>query len=232
MPIPVVCPGCKVRFNVSDKFAGKKGPCPKCKVIIQIPAVPKEEIKIHAPQEFAGGGTDKTGRPVLKPLARQEAKFNLKVVGAIAGGTAAVLLMCLALRGVEDKTPLVVIGLALISPPLAVAGYSVLRDQELGSYRGRELWVRAAICGAVYALLWGLYAAVPATVLTGEAYEWLFVAPLVIAIGAGAAFSTFDLDFGSAALHYCFFLLVTLLLREAIGMDRIWATAASIPRPF
>ena len=31
MPISVVCPGCKVRFNVNEKFAGKKGPCPKCK---------------------------------------------------------------------------------------------------------------------------------------------------------------------------------------------------------
>jgi hypothetical protein len=231
MPIPVVCPGCKVRFNVSDKFAGKKGPCPKCKVIIQIPAVAPEEIKIHAPQEFAGGGLDKQGRPVLKPLARQEAKFNLKTVAAIVGSATVVLLLCLAVRGVEDKTPLVVIGLALVSPPLAVAGYSILRDQELGGYKGREMWVRAAICGTVYAVLWGLYAALPSAIFTGEAYEWLFLAPLVISIGAGAAFSTFDLDFGTAALHYCFFLLVTLLLRSAIALPPIWTSAASLAAP-
>ena len=37
MPISVVCPGCKARFNVSDKFAGKKGPCPKCKTVLTVP---------------------------------------------------------------------------------------------------------------------------------------------------------------------------------------------------
>ena len=227
MPIPVLCPGCKIRFNVSDKFAGKKGPCPKCKTIITIPAAPKEEVKIHAPQEFAAGGKDKSGRPALKPIARQEAKLNLKLVGVILGASAVVLLGCLALRGVEDKTPLVAVGLALISPPLAVAGYSVLRDQELGAYRGRELWIRAAICGAVYALLWALYIPLRISGLAGDPYQWLFVAPIFIGLGAGASFSTFDLDFGSGALHYCFFLLVTLLLRSAVAWPPVWTSAAS-----
>ncbi len=227
MPIPVVCPGCKIRFNVSDKFAGKKGPCPKCKTIILIPAPAKDEIKIHAPQEFAAGGLDKKGRPALKPIARQETKVDPKLVAAIVGGMAVVLLLCLVLRGVEDKTPLIAIGLALIAPPLAVGGYSVLRDQELEAYRGRELWVRATICGAVYALLWALYIPLQISGLTGDPYQWLFVAPVFIGVGAGAAFSTFDLDFGSGALHYCFFLLVTLLLRSAIALPPIWTSAAS-----
>ncbi len=228
MPISVVCPGCKNRFNVSDKFAGKKGPCPKCKTIISVPALPKEEIKVHAPEEFAAGGKDKKGRPVLKPIARQEAKFKPKMLAAILGAAAVVLLLCFALRGVSEKTPFAAIGLLVISPPLAVAGYSVLRDQELGSYTGRELWVRAAICGAVYALLWALYIPLRMSgLLTGEPYQWLFVAPVFIGLGAGAAFSTFDLDFGSGALHYCFFLLVTLILRAAIAMPPIWSVAAS-----
>ncbi|MEC8508925.1 MAG: MJ0042-type zinc finger domain-containing protein, partial [Planctomycetota bacterium] len=35
MSIRVTCPGCHARFNVSDQFAGKSGPCPKCKKTIQ-----------------------------------------------------------------------------------------------------------------------------------------------------------------------------------------------------
>ncbi len=76
MPIPVVCPGCKVRFNVSEKFAGKKGPCPKCKVIITIPAAAQPEIKIHEPQEYASAGKDQQGRPISKPIPRKNSKSN------------------------------------------------------------------------------------------------------------------------------------------------------------
>ena len=61
MAILVVCPGCKKSFNVDDKFAGKTGPCPNCKTKITIPEK-KAEVKIHAPDEFAGGGKGVTGK--------------------------------------------------------------------------------------------------------------------------------------------------------------------------
>ena len=35
MAIDVTCPSCHTRFQVSDKFAGKSGPCPKCKNTIR-----------------------------------------------------------------------------------------------------------------------------------------------------------------------------------------------------
>ena len=38
MSIPVVCPGCRTRFKVSDRFAGQSGACPKCKAKIEVPA--------------------------------------------------------------------------------------------------------------------------------------------------------------------------------------------------
>ena len=60
MPISVVCPSCKARFNVSEKFAGQKGPCPKCKQPIVIPAV-QEEVKVHVPEQFQSGGKDSKG---------------------------------------------------------------------------------------------------------------------------------------------------------------------------
>ncbi len=72
MPISVVCPGCKARFSVSEKFAGKKGPCPKCKTVVTVPDAPAAEVKIHVPEEYASGGKDSKGRAVGKPIPRSE----------------------------------------------------------------------------------------------------------------------------------------------------------------
>ena len=80
MPISVVCTGCKKRFSVSEKFAGQKGPCPSCKAIIQIPAK-AEEVVIHAPEE--AGPKDSQGKAVLKPILREETRFNPKIAAAV-----------------------------------------------------------------------------------------------------------------------------------------------------
>lgn len=91
MPIPVRCPGCKAEFKVSDKFAGKQGPCPKCKATISIPKLdkpggaagaPEPEVKIHGPEEAAGQTKTKTGQPTFKPLARRETRVS--TVGMLA----------------------------------------------------------------------------------------------------------------------------------------------------
>ncbi len=57
------------------------------------------------------------------------------------------------------------IGLLLVSPPLAVAAYTFLRDDELEAYRGMQLYIRAAVCGLVYIILWAVFAYVKATVV-------------------------------------------------------------------
>ncbi len=225
MPISVVCPGCKARFSVSEKFAGKKGPCPKCKQVITIPDAPAEEIKIHVPEQFASGGKDTKGRAVLKPIERVETKVKPVLVAIIVGSTVMALLIAVALRfaGLGNDPIVVAVGLAIISAPLAVAAYTFLRDDELEPYRGRSLWIRAGLCGLAYALLWGLYWPLPAYgIITGEMWQWVFVAPAFIAVGAAAAWATLDLDFASGAMHYCFFLLVSLLLRFVLGMPPIW----------
>ncbi|NND99518.1 MAG: hypothetical protein HKN47_19560, partial [Pirellulaceae bacterium] len=69
MPIQVTCPKCLKRFQVSDKFAGKEGPCPNCKHVIKVPDA-SEEVVIHAPADDAP--KDKSGKSVLKPITRQE----------------------------------------------------------------------------------------------------------------------------------------------------------------
>ena len=228
MPIPVVCPSCKARFSVSEKFAGKKGPCPKCKTVIAVPEVAAEEVKIHVPEQFASGGKDSKGRAVSKPILRQETKLK----PAVAGGIAAVIVVAFAtaflLQAVSNKVPIIIVGLLILSPPLASAGYTFLRDDELEPYRGRALLVRASLCGLVYAALWGAYAPLPAYgIITGEPWQWAFVAPVFVAAGAAAAWACLDLDFGNAAMHYCFYVVVTLLLRAALGFPPLWAVATA-----
>src|SRR6185436_17408582 len=87
MPISVVCPGCKKRFSVSEKFAGQKGPCPSCKAVIQIPDK-AEEVVIHAPEE--AGPKDSKGKTVLKPILREETRFDPKIAIGIAVAVIAV----------------------------------------------------------------------------------------------------------------------------------------------
>jgi hypothetical protein len=238
MPISVVCPGCKTRFSVGDKFAGLKGPCPKCKAVITIPQAPTEEVKVHVPEQFASGGKDTKGRAVLKPIARVETKVQPVVAVGIVGAVLVTLGLAFVLgKMVTNKVPIVIAGLAIISAPLAVAGYTFLRDDELEPYRGRSLYLRAGLCGLAYAALWGAYWPLPTYgIITGEAWQWVFIAPIFIAIGAAVAWSTLDLDFGSSAMHYCFYLLVCLLLRFALGLPALWSvgggsTTAPGPAP-
>ncbi len=229
MPISVLCPSCKARFSVSEKFAGKKGPCPKCKATITVPEAPTEEIKIHAPEAFASGGKDAKGRPLTKPIARKDAKFKPVQFAAIAAIAIVVLGIALVARKMQDvQVPIIVVGLAILSPVLAAAGYTFLRNDELEPYRGRSLWIRSAICAVVYAALWGGYALLAKyEVLSGEPYLWIFAGPAFIGIGGTAALAALDLDFASGAFHYCFYLLVTLLLRAAIGLPAVWEVAKS-----
>jgi hypothetical protein len=224
MPIPVLCPGCKARFSVSDKFAGKQGPCPKCKTVITIPLAAPEEVKIHVPEEFASAGKDRKGRPISKPIARKDAKLQPVFAALIAGGVLAVFALAFVVRLMPVKMPMIIVGVAAVSAPLAAAGYSFLRNDELEAYTGRELWIRASLCGLGFALLWAVYYGVASSgILSGEMYEWVVVGPAFAAIGGGIALACFDLDFGSGALLYCFYLVVTLLLRWAIGEKPLWA---------
>ena len=228
MPISVVCPSCQARFAVSEKFAGKKGPCPKCKAVITVPDKPAEEVKIHEREQFAAGGKDSAGRPVLKPIARKDTKLSATNLVAIGGAVIVTLAIAFLLRGVGNKVPIIVAGLLILSPPLAVAGYTFLRDDELEPYRARALVIRATLCGLGYAVLWAAYWPLASNgIISGEAWQWLFVAPAFIVVGAGLAFACLDLDFGSAAMHYCFYVAVTLLLRFAIGLPPLWAAATS-----
>ena len=129
----------------------------------------------------------------------------------------------MALRFISYKLPFVVGGLVVLSPVLAATGYTFLREDELEPYRGRSLALRATLCGLAYAALWGLFSLLPAyQLLTGEMWQWVFIAPVFGAIGGAVSWACLDLDFGSATMHYAFYVLVTVLLRAAAGLPHLW----------
>ncbi len=231
MSILVVCHKCRKSFNVSDKFAGQKGPCPNCKETLQIPKK-EDEVKIHGDEEFTDGGRSIDGELLTKPIARKETKLQPVVAAAIAGAVLVTLIVTWAVGGVIARSVLFrTLGLLLITPSLTLAAYTFLRDEdELEPYQGMALYVRSGICAAAYMILWAILLYVSSTgLLTGEIWEWLFVAPPLLAVGALAALACFDLDFGNAFFHYTFYLMVVLILRWIAGMPWIWVIAETAP---
>lgn len=224
MAINVICPGCHKRFTVSEKFAGKRGPCPKCKGEILIPSA-QDEVKIHGGEAF--GPKDKTGRATLQPIFRAEPKITLVAAFSIGAAVATVFLIALVLRfSVADKQAtsflmIMSLGAIVIAPPLALGGYAFVRNDELEPYRGQELWVRVGICAAVYAIIWGVIGIIDMYAFQGDGFSLpmvvLFV-PLMAVAGAGIAHVSLDLDFFSGIMHYGLYLLVSVLLRLLVGI--------------
>ena len=224
MPLTVVCPGCKKRFTVSEKFAGQKGPCPKCKVEIEIPAL-GDQVVVHAPESTTL--KDSKGQAVSKPILREETRFSPKVAIGVGAAALVVLVLALILRRGPDPIPAIIpmLGAVLFAPPLALGGYIVLRSDELEPYAGKDLWIRVAACGASYAILWGAYWFVSSQLGPFNITQLVYIVPPLVFAGGFAAYASLDLDYMIGLLHYSFYLLVTGGLALFIGVE-MFAPAA------
>jgi hypothetical protein len=119
-------------------------------------------------------------------------------------------------------TALLGLGAILLSLPLVLAGYSFLRNDEMEPYRRSELWTRAAICALVFATLWGVYWLFSYfNVLDQGPMFWMFAGPVFFAVGGLAGYLALDLEFGSAALLYAFYLVATVGLRMIMGLNPV-----------
>ena len=228
MAILVVCPGCKKSFNVDDKFAGKTGPCPKCKTKITIPEK-KAEVTIHAPDEFSGGGKSVTGKLLLKPIARQQTRIKPVMAAVIGGAVVAAIIWALVVRLVAADAAalrylLSGLGLLLVSPPLAVAAYTFLRDDELEPYRGRQLYIRAVVCAMVYMILWAVFVYVKVGPMENkiELPMWFLIAPPLLIVGAMAGKFSLDLETSNGFFHYAFYVAVTMILGAIANLGWAW----------
>ncbi|HND56833.1 MAG TPA: hypothetical protein PLV92_30650, partial [Pirellulaceae bacterium] len=158
MAIAVTCPGCKARFAVDDKFAGKTGPCPKCKTSIKIPEK-VEEVKIHAPEPV--GTKDSKGAPVIKPIKRTDVKFTPAMIATLVGSILAVLVGAITLRFMyPEKIPEKAAAAAASAPPASAASSSIAARRPKPPTPIREVPVLFLALGAIAlapALCWSGY---------------------------------------------------------------------------
>lgn len=216
MPIAVTCPKCLTRFSVSEKFAGKKGPCPKCKSELTVPTL-TEQVVIHAPPDAAP--KDSKGRSILKPIKRREVEIGkYLIIGSVAAVLGAVLL-ALGMR-LSGGTPVPVRALValLVAPPLVRFGYAISRDSELEPFEGRELWGRVLITSAILAATWLIYLWVPVYVLDLDYAAEMSLLPsgltliVMLAIGAVVAAAAFEMEFLGGLIIAGVYIAATLAL--------------------
>ena len=220
MPISVTCPGCLTRFTVSDKYAGKKGPCPKCKKDLIVPDK-SQEVVIHAPEI---GPKDSKGVSVLKPLKRAEFKLSNREL--IVGAAFAILAMGTAIfarvRFNEPPWMLSAFGAFTLAFPLAWVGYSFFHDDELEEYSGKERSTRVGICALIFATTWGVYWFLAyymgnKTLADVEPISFAIFLVIMFVVGTLGSLVAMDLDIGQALLHYAMYFLVTFLLALVTG---------------
>jgi predicted Zn finger-like uncharacterized protein len=229
MAIVVVCPNCKARFQVQEKYAGRKGKCPKCKTMITVPT-PADMIEFHEPDsEESGGEGEVEGEKLsaFKPLPRIEATVQPVWAAGIVMAVVLVFAIAFALRSSDWKSSALVLalGAVVLAPPLVLGGYTFLRNEELEPYQGVEMAARAAICAGVYVVLWGVLWALKHWFLPGdtplESWSTLFLLGPPLAIGTATAVLSLDLDAGNGFFHYCLYLGVCVLLRLAMGLSAL-----------
>ena len=212
MAIQVLCGSCKSTFSVSDQFAGRTGPCPKCKASIKIPEAPVKGVVVHEPEAPSASSTA-SGRAPSAPLQRIDRpatalEWTLVGVGAVLAVAAAVLARFQF--GGQPPPPVLLGGAVPLAFACAWLGYAAIRDRELEPHAGRSLALRCLVCAAVYVALWVARGFLPAQI---DMWEWLFYAPVFVGIGAFAAFACFDLEPGAAVAHFSLFLLLSAGLR-------------------
>ena len=225
MPIQVTCPSCLKRFQVSDKFAGKSGPCPNCKKTLRVPDK-SEEVVIHAPEE--DGPKDSKGKSIVTPIVREEVDVTKKGLIITSSVVLSVLVIAVVVRFVfPDDVPvwLRVLGILALAPPLVATGYSFVREQELEPYRGEELRNRVLILSGVFAILWMIYAFLPAYVMEYDSaanMSWMVFGItfcVMLRFGALPSVAAFELEFFNGLAHAGLYLLGVVIIAAIAGVS-------------
>lgn len=210
MAIDVICTGCHKRFQVSEQFAGKQGPCPGCQTIIEIPKV--EDLVIVHERE-----TTRTGAPAkLDSIVRQKTtvnKFELYLsLATLFGGLA----MGFALRFTLDEanpapgSVVTILAGALLGIGSSLLGYIVLRPQDTEIRNDRKTILKGGCVGLVYAALWRLQELAISGLLTEDGSVILpAVIVLALALVAVASFIpmfVYEFEYSQGLIHVILFI--------------------------
>ena len=228
MAITVTCPGCHKKFVVSEKFAGKSGPCKYCKTIIHIPnEVPAaEKVVIHGGQTFSSGGKNAQGKLVLKPLERDVKKFNRVRAIFVTAGILGALIATFVLGKVfnlNENFLIAAAGLCVVTPLIVGGLYPLVKkDEMLESIHGYDFYWRTGVISVVYAGMWGTlsYLMYLGTLSSQTPTMWAICTIALVLFGIFMCMCFYELEWGNAAFHTLAFVLVTLLLRYLAGI--VW----------
>ncbi len=212
MAITVICPGCMTRFQVGDQFAGKKGPCPKCGTIIEIP---KEKLVIHAPEDITSGGKQIPGGSTLRPYLQRRFIFNIRRMVLALIGIAIVFTVAFFLGRWEPSLVKNVTGIAgifLIGMPLVAYGYMMIRDEDdLEILLGGELYKRAFFTSLAFSVLWVLLEFFIAKMDPGP-WTLVYLVPVAV-LGGMAAMIIFDTNFMKSLMLFLLVGFAVIALR-------------------
>lgn len=207
-------------FEVDDRFAGKKGPCPKCGHLIEIP---KEKLVIHAPDDITEGGkTRKNVGHDARPIQQRLFTLSGRQVAVGFGGVVMVFLLSYLVGLAHSPVLSTIIGALLafgIAFPIADFGYMLIRDEnDLEIYLGNERHIRALKAAVVFAASWIVFELFVHFLGGTGLFACLYLIPIA-AIGSFGALIFFDCNFGSALLVYLMFAFSAIICRGLIYTD-------------
>lgn len=220
MAIDVICPGCHKRFQVSDQFAGQKGPCPGCKTIIQIPKL-EDVVVVHERETTSSGAPAK-----LNSIRRQHTTAGKSELLCASGALLAGLLSTILVRFLSEPEPdpgfftTLLIG-SLLGSSTSLLGNIVLRGQDNGSNYGRKTIVRACLVGVIYTVIWRLLVLLSDGLLVEDG-SVILPAVIILAI-ALTAISTFlpmfvfDFEYQQGLVHVALFISSLAIYSLVLG---------------
>ena len=225
MSIRVTCNKCHTRFNVSEKFAGKEGPCPKCKAKIRVPKL-TDEVRIEAPKPK--GPTDTKGRPIIDPIMRKDTVLSTVQIVMLVAGLIGFLALAFGMRFLsiqwESEAGWIVLGVGavLLAVPLIFVTYQIIRDNELEPFSGFELWKRIGICSLVFTVAW---VALPAAAyaFNGDYFigSWGLASVAMFAAGAVASMGCFEFEWPMGIVHYGLYFACAVAGRFLAGLPAL-----------
>ena len=230
MSIPVKCPKCRAEFRVKDEFAGRTGPCPKCKSPITVPR-PEAPVVVHEPDAPKAGdksapGGKPTGGPLkIIPIEREEVRFTWSLAALVVGGVIVAFALAYVLRNVWQASILLrLVGMFLVGIPLGFGGYAILRNDELEPFRGTSALARIAGCALIYTALWCAIPLFPNDFLQ-SALVWIVFGVVSTCLAASFPMLLLEIDYGSGVFHYLLYLGTTILLAYSANVPLPWAGA-------
>ena len=222
MSIHVICPGCMTQFEVSDRFAGKKGPCPKCGHIIEIP---KQNVTIVSPDELVVDGKKVQNPDLIRPIEQKSYSFTASAIVVNLAVLTAVLAVALVFHFVHFLPLAIPVGIALVLAvgyPLMKYGYMTFRDpNDLEIFLGGQLGKKSILGAVVLLALWLVYELILYYMNPGS-MALAYLVPVVI-FAAFVPLVIFDLDFTDSLAVAVVFLLTVILLRGLMfGQENGW----------